>query len=415
MWHNPVLRREDRSMVEDELARLDPKTVQGMKYLRRFFHLFDHLKDAGCERDRAGNRELYYSQYAALMLLALFNPMLQALRSISRISALNKVKKLLGAGRVSIGSLSESVRVFDPQLLVPIIQELLSRIPHSPRGKTFQNIPEELARKLVAADGSSLRALPQIVAAAYGTGKWKLHLQFHVLSGVPIHAEMQPDEVGGEADERNVLARNLRSFVMYILDRGYERYKLMQDIVDHHSDYLIRAQERPAVVVESRPISPEAAAVGVLRDEIVVLGKSRSEVGAIRHTVRRIVIAGDNEPQQPGFKGRERRQEVVLLTNLIDVPAEILAAIYRLRWQIELFFRFFKHVLGCRTLFSTKAEGVAIQVYCALIAALILTLVVGRSVGREAFELLCWYIQGWATEEELLDGIAKLTAAKKKK
>ena len=54
-------------------------------------------------------------------------------------------------------------------------------------------------------------------------------------------------------------------------------------------------------------------------------------------------------------------------TNLLDVPAWVIGLIFRYRWTIEVFFRFFKHVLGCRHLLSTQREGIEIQVYMAII------------------------------------------------
>src|SRR5205814_8347034 len=47
-----------------------------------------------------------------------------------------------------------------------------------------------------------------------------------------------------------------------------------------------------------------------------------------------------------------------IATNLLDVPAEVIAAIYKHRWLIELFFRFFKHLLGCRHLLSQQRAGI---------------------------------------------------------
>ena len=48
---------------------------QGWKYFRRLTPLLTRLRANGCERDQAGNRTLHYDQYCALMLLALFNPL----------------------------------------------------------------------------------------------------------------------------------------------------------------------------------------------------------------------------------------------------------------------------------------------------------------------------------------------------
>ena len=53
-----------------------------------------------------------------------------------------------------------------------------------------------------------------------------------------------------------------------------------------------------------------------------------------------------------------------MITDKLDVPADLIAYIYALRWLIELFFKMFKHLLGCRHLLSTKQNGVEIQVYC---------------------------------------------------
>jgi len=70
--------------------------------------------------------------------------------------------------------------------------------------------------------------------------------------------------------------------------------------------------------------------------------------------------------------------------------------------------------LGFRHLFSESPNGVLLQVYAALIAGLLIVLWTGRKPNRYAFSLICFYLQGWATLEELLAGLErlKLKAAK---
>jgi hypothetical protein len=392
---------------------LDAASVEGVKYLKRAFRLFDRLADAGTERDASGNRTLLFSHYVGLVLVGLFNPTLQSLRGLSQISELRKVQKVTGGKRASLGSLSESVRIFDPALMEPIVQELLSRLPSKMRGTPAMDLPEELARQLVAVDGSVLKTLPQIVAAAgLADTKWRLHLQFEVLRQVPGKAVLTEDGVGGASDERSVLARTLEPGKTYIMDAGYERYALLEQIVQANSGYVCRVQRRQVEVLEQRTLSDKARAANVLSDEVVRLGRSRSDVGKVTHKVRRIVIKADSSPGRQRTD-RKPSREIVLLTNLLDVPAEVIAAIYRMRWLIELFFRFFKHVLGCRELISLKEEGIAIQIYCALIAALLMTLAAGHSVGRRGFELICLYFQGWAEEDEVIAGLEKLARKKK--
>jgi IS4 transposase len=97
-----------------------------------------------------------------------------------------------------------------------------------------------------------------------------------------------------------------------------------------------------------------------------------------------------------------------IATNLLDVPAEIVAEIYRQRWTIELFFRFFKHVLGCRHLLSTDRAGIEIQTYCAIIVCLLLALWTNGKPTLRTFEMVCLYLQGWAEQDELLAHLKKL-------
>jgi hypothetical protein len=383
-----------------------PLDIRNLKLVARANALFGHLRKAGTERDHAGNRRLLYSHYAALVLLGMFNPAMQSLRGMQEASGIKKVQKRLGMGRASLGSLSESSRVFDPELLVPIVEELLAQLPANqsgpgPRRTLLDPIPRELAQKLVAVDGSALRALPQIVAATAG-GSWKLHLQFRPLRGLPGSVTLAREHA---VDERDVLQQHLEPGCMYIADRGYERYALYDRIVAAGSDYVIRGQQRLADVVESRPLTAEAKAARVVSDEIILLSPTHPS-GRPTHAVRRVIIA--KKVQGRIRTDRPNADAVILYTNRLDVPAEVLAAIYALRWSIELFFRFLKQVLGCRRLFSDKRPAVAIQVYCALIACLLLAQATGGRVTMEAFRLIQLYLQGWADEEELVQGLERI-------
>src|SRR3979490_1368687 len=107
---------------------LNAKALQGWKYFRRLTPLLARLHDDGCQRDKAGNRTLHFDEYGALILLALFNPLVRSLRSRSQTSDIAKVRERLGVRHASLGSLSEAARVFDPDLLLPIIGELAGEL-----------------------------------------------------------------------------------------------------------------------------------------------------------------------------------------------------------------------------------------------------------------------------------------------
>ncbi len=104
-------------------------------------------------------------------------------------------------------------------------------------------------------------------------------------------------------------------------------------------------------------------------------------------------------------------EDLWLVTDRLDLPAELVALADRYRWTIELFFRWFKCILGCRHLLATDANGVAIQVYVALIASLLIVLWTGHKPTRQTWEMIQFYLIGWASLEELEPHLARLPRA----
>jgi IS4 transposase len=77
-------------------------------------------------------------------------------------------------------------------------------------------------------------------------------------------------------------------------------------------------------------------------------------------------------------------------------PAELVALAYRYRWTVELFFRWFKCILGCRHWQGESLNALTIQVYAGLIASLLLTVWTNQKPNKRTFEMMCHYMAGWA-------------------
>ena len=92
--------------------------------------------------------------------------------------------------------------------------------------------------------------------------------------------------------------------------------------------------------------------------------------------------------------------------------AEIVALLYRYRWQIEIFFRWFKCVLGCKQLLSQSEHGIRIEIYAALIASLLIVLWTGRKPTKRTLEMLQFHFQGWASAAEVDAHLASLKLAR---
>jgi hypothetical protein len=239
-----------------------------------------------------------------------------------------------------------------------------------------------------------------------------LHTQFEVERHTPIRMDLTEGSGRGEADEREVLARNLQSDHCYVMDRGYAKFALFNAIHRIDSSYVCRIRDNSHLeTIESRPLSEEDLAANIVSDEVVKLGSPGSGgTERIDHPVRVVTIKVTPHPKRGGKAASAPANDGYLrvVTNLQDVPAWIIALIYQYRWVIETFFRFFKHVLGCRHLLSHDENGIEIQTYCAIIACLLISLWTGRKPTLRTYEMICYYLSGLADEEEFLAHISKL-------
>jgi hypothetical protein len=381
-------------MAKPRRPELREADLCGLKYFKVLKPLLDRLRLEATRRDKAKNRELFFDQYASLLLLYFFNPIITGLRSIQQASELDKVQKLLGCKRSSMGSLSEASRVFDAQALHPLLAELANQAIPIAVGKEA-----EALRGLTAVDGSLLPALPKMVWALWVDGQHraaKMHVHFDVLKGVPVEATV----TNGQGSETEQLRATLQPDRLYVIDRGYADYQLFQDIIDAGSGFIGRLKSNAVfTVIEERPLSAEAVAAGVRSDRVIQLGGPKS--GAVLRQPLRIVEVHATD---------ECGNTIVLLlaTNRLDLDAELIALGYRYRWAIELFFRWFKCILGCKHLLSTSQNGVTIQVYLGLIASLLISLWTGKKPTKRTWEMLQFYFCGWATVEELQAHIDRL-------
>lgn len=404
-------------MAARRASPLTDRDIVGLKYFGRLMPLLDRLHHVGTERDRAGNRQLFFDHYCAYLLLFLFNPVVTSLRGIQQASALKKVQRKLGCPRAALGSLSEAVAVFDPEPVKRIARELAGQL--RPLG-TDRQFPE-VKHLVTVVDGTLVKTLARIVQAAYlrsptdgrALSAWRLHTHFEVERGLPVRVDVTGADNRGDNDERTVLRRALQPDRCYVLDRGYAQFSLFNAVVAAGSSYVCRVRDNSAYEVdEQRPLSAEAVAAHVLSDAVVGMGRDRPGRGQPDHPVRLVFV--QTTPHQKrgkaggGTLGPRSDGVLRIATNLLDVPAEVVAALYQRRWAIEVFFRFLKHVLGCRHLLSTAPAGVEIQAYCAIIACLLIALWTGRRPTKRTYEMICFYFIGWADAEELLAHVQKL-------
>ena len=406
-----------RSSKKQVTREIKPSDLSGLKDLRGLAKLLEPLHEIGCERDKANNRQLHMSHYCLLLAMWLYNPIVGSLRGLQQASTLDKVRKRLGVGRASLGSLSESATIFDPEPLAAIAQELADKIPDR-TPENFKNID----KKITAVDGSVFKILAQVARFAWlprGASKsscgFRLHAQFEVFRGVPSRIDLTGANPKGSADERVVLENTLEPGRCYLLDRGFQKHLLWNAINAKGSDYVCRVKDKLVhEVVLEHELSDEAKAKDVVSDQVVRLGTPNSRTPTPDHTTRLVIVKvnpHDSRRKKNAVSGPSSDGFLRIMTNNLEAPAEIIAALYEYRWTIEIYFRIIKQLLGCRHLMSHDPGGATIQMYMAIIVCILILSLTGKMPTKRTYEMISFYLSGWASQEELEAHIKKLKQA----
>jgi len=339
-------------------------------------------------------RKLGQKDYLSLLLFGLFNPVVDSMRGLCAASRLRRVREEICSSRVSLGSFSEAQAVVDPVLLQRVFAELAAE-QQSRNLQESEKRLEPYRAQLLVIDGTLWRALPRMAWALwrYQHGKesaLKLHLKFNLLEEKPVGVLV----TSARCCERAVLRRQLAAGEFYVGDRYYgEDYALFSELERAGCSYLLRLrQEACFEVMAEWPLSAADQAASVTFDGLVRLGTGRRRQDELVRLVR----------------VQSERGQLLLVSNKAreELSAELLALIYRSRWRVELFFKWLKCILGCRHWLAESQRGVALQVYCALIAALLLLRRSGRRPGKRAMEMIRFYLLGYATLDELSAALA---------
>jgi DDE family transposase len=383
-------------------ADVPATALQGQRLVQPLLKGIARLHIVGAERDRAGNRKLFYDQYIALLLMYFCNPALKSLRGLQQATGWEKTRKQLGIERAALGSLSEAARVFDAERLRPIVQELAEKALPLSKGREA-----EALQGLTAVDGSIFAALPRMAWALWKDADHrgvKLHLHFDVLKGVPADATVTP----AACSEGAALADALQPGRLYVLDRGYADYDLFAKIVRAKSSLVARVKDSTTFVPqEERPLTAAAKAAGVVRDVVISRLGTAHHKDHLKRPMRLVIV------QIVDRDGKTT--ELWLITDRLDLDADLVALAYRYRWSVELFFRWLKCVLGARHLIAQNPNGVTLQMYAALIVSLLIVLRTGRKPTKRTFEMIQHHLLGWVSDEEFDAHLAALPAAKNAK
>ena len=186
-------------------------------------------------------------------------------------------------------------------------------------------------------------------------GAIKLHLLLDHDGYLPSFAVVTEGKTG-----EIKVARTLRfdPGTILAIDRGYNDYEWFRELTQAEVYFVTRMKEKAVFVVQEELQVPQNS--NVVRDQIVCFPRLARE-GEEPVLFRRVEI-----------RDAEKDETIVFLSNLLGFGATTIAAIYKDRWQVELFFKALKQTLKIKTFVGTSANAVRTQVWTALIAMLVL-------------------------------------------
>ena len=349
-------------------------------------------------RPKGGPERLLHDEdYLCALLFAQFNPVLDSARGLCASSHLPKVQQQVCSRPISLSSFSDAQSAFGCARIEKVFETVVrENLQLTASGALGDKAVRQMAKRISLIDSTVFRALRRMEWAQWRTqGKnqsaLRLHLMFNLFDQQPARARLTAARVC----ERKAFADMVEEGGFYVGDRNYGRdYQLLGKLDEAKCGYIIRLCENANItLIEELEIDAEDRAAGVTSDRIVRLGaRERWHHGPVRVTT---------------IEKPELDEPVIVVSNQLKrelFPAALIALIYWQRWEIELFFRWLKCVLGrpgqCHW-FAESPQGVAIQVYVSLIAALLLARRLGKLPNKRCMEMLRWHALGVASDDDL--------------
>ena len=203
--------------------------------------------------------------------------------------------------------------------------------------------------------------------------------------GIKVHTVVNADEMvpslvwfsEAKTHDHNFLEKlECNENTIYVFDKGYNDYKAFEHFTIQKTGFVTRIKDNASYLNIEKLDIGERIHNGVLEDEIIEIDvKKGKEITQLR--LRKV-----------RFYDRVNKREFEFLTNLFDLRADLIAALYKIRWQIELLFKQLKQNFPLKYFLGDNENAIKIQIYCVLIVNLLLAVVKKRLKRSWAFSNL---------------------------
>lgn len=190
--------------------------------------------------------------------------------------------------------------------------------------------------------------------------------------GIKAHTIINADEKvpemvwfssGATNDQKFLQKLKLDSNIIYVFDKGYNDYKAFKLFSDNETGFVTRLKDNAKFEINEENIILDSIHSGVLLDTIIEV-EVKENSGVSKLKLRKI-----------RFYDRENKRIFEFITNLFDFRADTVAALYKIRWQIELVFKQLKQNFPLKYFLGDNENAIKIQIYCVLIVNLLIEVI----------------------------------------
>lgn len=203
--------------------------------------------------------------------------------------------------------------------------------------------------------------------------------------GIKVHTVVNADEIvpslvwfsEAKTHDHNFLEKlKCDENTIYVFDKGYNDYKAFEHFTTQKTGFVTRIKDNASYQSIEKLDIGERIHNGVLEDEIIEIdvkkGKKTSKL-----KLRKVT-----------FYDRANKREFEFLTNLFELRADLIAALYKIRWQIELLFKQLKQNFPLKYFLGDNENAIKIQIYCVLIVNLLFAVIKKKLKRNWAFSNL---------------------------
>ena len=301
---------------------------------------------------------------------------LNEIKSLEALETAINSQKIGITCKVKRSTLSDANQRRSSDCFFWIVEQLMYLLPRKLR-KDIKKVVKILDSSPIQLKGRGYDEWAKEFATSRNQGL-KLHVEYDLQIESPTKVAMSyPNYNDSSMGNQWPIIAN----AVYVFDKGYYDYNWWWSIHQKQSFFVTRLKRNAAIIMQNNETNLSES---ILEDGTFKFKNKRPRGGKInlyRESLRRVSVY------------REGKKPLILVTNMHNVSAEIIAELYKARWEVELFFKWIKQNLRLKKFLGKSENAVKIQIATAMIAFILIQLFKNNSGDNRRLQLVLVWVK----------------------